>query len=300
MKRWQVTYLGKPFMLYGNTADEVREKYASTMDRGSDITPLPYPQELFDKLTALPVIHRDAKGREYRQINCGAGYCIYRISKDESDGQYYDMVQFRRSGGRLIEPCLWTMCTAQEFADDWLREVPHKKCGNIISLKEVKKLCGKALFRIGKINVWRDTDGYYYVGNSQLWGKVFKEEYKVMSQHRDEAVLVSWTEGAYGTHRRKWFESEDAWEMYWQEINAQQPSYAATLRYEILNRGYRKVSVEDRKLICRLEYMNIGRELKSEPPELVARMWARHNERFFESESDCERILKEIVMKVNG
>ena len=285
-------------MLYGNTAEEVGEKYASTMDEGSDITPLAYPQELFDKLTALPVIHRDAKGREYRGINCGAGYCIYRISKDESDGQYYDIVQFRRSGGRLIEPCLWTMCTAQEFADDWLREVSHKKCGNIISLKEVKKLCGKALFRIGKINVWRDADGYYYVGNSQLWGKVLKEEYKVMSQHRDEAVLVSWTEGIYGAHRRKWFESEDAWETYWREINAQQPSYAATLRYEILSRGYRKVPVEDRKLICRLEYMNIGRELKSEPPELVARMWQRYNERFFESELDCERILKEIVAKV--
>ena len=80
MKRWQVTYLGKPFMLYGDTAEQVKDKYSDTMDEGSDITSRPYPQELFNKLTALPIIHRDAKGREYREITCGASYCVYRIS----------------------------------------------------------------------------------------------------------------------------------------------------------------------------------------------------------------------------
>lgn len=47
MKRWQVTYLGEPFMLYGDTAEQVKDKYLDTMDEGSDITSLPYPQELF-------------------------------------------------------------------------------------------------------------------------------------------------------------------------------------------------------------------------------------------------------------
>lgn len=298
MKRWQVNYLGEPFMLYGDTAEQVKDKYSDTMDKGSDITPLPYPQELFNKLTALPIIHRDAKGREYREINCGASYCVYRISKDESDGQYYDIVQFRRSGGRLIEPCLWGICTAQQFVDDWLREVPHKKCGNIVSLKEVKKMCGKMLFRIGKIFVWRDADGYYYVGNSWMWGKHFKEQYKNMSQHRDTAIYVWWTEGIYRKSRRSWFESEDCWQEYWNKITAEQPSYAGTLRYDIISRGYRAVPIEERKLICRLEYMNLERELKSEHPDFVAKMWARVNERYFENDLDCERICREIVRKI--
>lgn len=298
MKRWQVTYLGKPFLLYGNTTEEVREKYSSTIDEGSDIIPLLYPQELFDKLTELPVKHTDAKGREYREINCGVGYCIYRISKDERDGCYYDIVQFRRSGGRLVEPCLWSICTAQEFVDDWLREVPYKKCGNIISLKEVKKLCGKTLFRIGKVYVWRDADGYYYVGNSCFWSKHFKERYKNMSQHRDTAIYVWWIEGGYCKSRRSWFESEEHWQEYWKKITAEQPSCAGTLSYEIVKRGYRAVPVEERKLICRLEYMNLERELRSENPDFVAKMWERVNTKFFESDIDCERICREIVRKL--
>lgn len=295
MKRWQVTYLGKPFMLYGNTAEEVIQKYSSTIDEGSNVTPIPYPQELFDKLTELPVRHRDNKGREYREINCGAGYCVYRMSKDESDGQYYDLIQYRRSGGRLIEPCLWSCCTAQEFADTWLREVPVKKCGFVMSLNEVKKLCGKIIFRIGKYHVWRDSDGYYYVGYSSEWGKHFKEEYKRMSVCRNTAVYVHWIEGVYGSNKFGWFESEDKWNEYWNKISSEQPSYAATLRYEIVKHGYKKLPVEDRKLIYRLNYMNIERELKYEPSDIVAQWWAKYNSGFI---GDNDELFTDIVKKI--
>ena len=294
MKRWEVTYLDKPLLLYGNTADEVREKYTSTIDKGSDVKPLPYPKELYDKLTTLPIRHIDKQGREYREINCGAGYCVYRMSKDESDGQYYDLIQYRRSGGRLIELCLWSCCTTQEFADMWLKEIPVKKCGFVVSLSEVKKLCGKMLFRIDKYHVWRDSDGYYYVGYSPEWGKRFKEEYKRMSAYKDTAVYVYWAEGIYGSNKSRWFESENKWIEYWNKISSEQPSHAATLRYEIIQHGYKKLPVENRKLICRLNYMNIERELKSESPELVAKMWARGQERFGDYEDICKGIVERI------
>lgn len=286
MNRWQVTYLGKPFMLYGNTAEEVIQKYSDTIDEGSNVILIPYPQELFDKLTELPVRHRDNKGREYREINCGAGYCVYRMSKDEQDGQYYDLIQYRRSGGRLIEPCLWSCCTAQEFADMWLKEIPVKECGFVISLNEVKKLCGKMLFRIGKYHVWRDSDGYYYVGCSSGWNKYFKEEYKRMSVCRDTAVCVEWVEGYH--YNQRWFENKEAWEEYRNTIVPEPPSY------KILRFGYKKLSVEDRKLICRLNYMNIERELKSESPELVIKMWARYQERFGNYENICKGIVEKV------
>lgn len=294
LKRWEVTYLGKPFMLYGNTAEEVKQKYSTTIDKGSDVIELPYPQELFDKLTELPIVHRDSKGYEYREVNTGCNYCTYRISKDESDGRYYDMVQYRINGGRCIAPSLWSACTAQEFADMYLKPVPDKKCGFLLSLKEVKKLCGKVQFKVGKVNVWKDSDGYYYIGHQQDWGKYFKDEYKVMSEHRETAVYVSFTEGLYGSYKHRWFESEDAWHEYWKKITNEQPSYGRTLNYKIVRRGYSKLPVEERKLICRLNYMNLERELRTEPVDLVAQWWAKYNRQFVEDEKLFEKIVEKV------
>lgn len=209
IKRWEVTYLEKPFMLYGNTVEEVIRKYSSTIDEGSNIVPIPYPQELFDVLTQLPVIGIDNKGREYRQVNLGYGYCTYRISKDKTDGNYYDLVQYRISGNRLVEPCLWSACTAQDFVNWYLKPVPDKRCGWSLSLKEVKKLCGKVQFKVGKVNVWKDSDDYYYIGWQLDWSKYQKEEYKIMSEHRETAVRVCFTEGICGGYKHKWFISED-------------------------------------------------------------------------------------------
>jgi hypothetical protein len=295
MKRWQVTYLGKPFLLYGNTPEEIRNKYSNTIDSGSDIVLLSYPQELFDTLTQLQVIYIDNKSREYRQVNLGYDYCIYRISKDKTDGNYYDFVQYRISGNRLVEPCLWSACTAQDFVNWYLKPVPDKICGWLLSLKEVKKLCGKVKFKVGKVNVWKDSDGYYYIGWQPDWSKYRKEEYKTMSEHRETAVLVCFTEGIYGGYKHKWFISEDAWLDYWKKISEEQPSYARTLDYTIEKRGYRKLPVEDRKLICRLRYINLERELQTEPPDVVSQMWARYNSGFI---GDNDGLFTDIVKKI--
>lgn len=282
-------------MLYGNTAEEVIRKYSSTIDKGSDVVSIPYPQELFDKLTELPVKHRDNKGREYREVNTGYNYCTYRISKDEADGRYYDLIQYHVNSGKLVTPSLWSACTAQEFVDMYLNPVPEKKCGWILSLKEVKKLCGKVQFKVGKVNVWKDADGYYYIGCQDDWGKSKKEEYKNMSEHRETAVRVCFTEGIYGGYKRKWFISEDAWLDYWKKISEEQPSYARTLDYTIEKRGYRKLPVEDRKLICRLRYINLERELRTEPSEIVSQMWARYNSGFI---GDNDGLFTDIVKKI--
>lgn len=300
MKRWQVTYLGKPFMLYGNSAEEVKQKYSSAIDKGSDIVPLPYPQELFDRLTELPVRYKDKTGREYREVNLGCNYCTYRVSKDETDGRYYDLVQYRINGGRLIAPALWSTCTAHEFVDMYLKPVPEKKCGWLFSLKEVKKLCGKVQFKIGKVNIWKDSDGYYYLGCQNDWSKIKKEEYKVMSEHRESAIYVSFTEGLFGGHKYQWFESEDAWHEYWEKTKSEQPSYARTLDYEIIKHGYNKLPIEDRKLICRLRYMNLERELKTEPSDIVAQWWAKYNRQFVDDERLFEKIAEKVKEQRNG
>ena len=91
------------------------------------------------------------------------------------------------------------------------------------------------------------------------------------------------------------FISEDAWLDYWKKISEEQPSYARTLDYTIEKRGYRKSPVEDRKLICRLRYINLERELQTEPPDVVAQMWSRYNSGFI---GDNDELFTDIVKKI--
>ena len=39
IKRWEVTYCGKPFLLYADSPDKIKEDWSSCMDEGSDIKP---------------------------------------------------------------------------------------------------------------------------------------------------------------------------------------------------------------------------------------------------------------------
>lgn len=289
MQRWQV---GK-YKFYGESADEIRQKYG---EFGDEITPLPYQQELFDKLTALPIVCVDSKGYEYRQVTCGDELCTYRVAKDPNDEQYYNSVQYMTTGKWIH--ITWSVISAEQFVDLFLRVAPEKRCGCIVSLKEVKKMCGKVWLKIGKLNVWRDNDGYYYVGNSSLWGKRFKDEYNTFSRCKDSAVNVEWTEGLYASIKRRWFESVEKWEEHWHKITAKQPLYAATLHYEIKQYGYAKKPVEDRKLICRLAYMNIECKLLENSPATTAEIWRRQNSKYFENDLDAENICRKIVRKV--
>lgn len=143
--------------------------------------------------------------------------------------------------------------------------------------------------------MWKDTGGYYYIGNQGDWSRSKKEEYKAMSEHRESAIYVSFIEGLFSSRKYRWFESEEVWREYWDKINSEQPSYACTLDYEIKKHGYNKLPVEDRKLICRLRYINLDRELKTEPSDIVAQMWARYNERFVVG---GEGLFEKIVEKV--
>ena len=162
------------------------------------------------------------------------------------------------------------------------------------SLRQIKKLCGKQLFSYKGYAVWKDTEGYYYSGFNKYWNKRVKAEYSRFSLCRDTAVLVGWTEGIYGTHRLGWFESEQDWDKYWKEITSKQPSYAATLWYEVKKRGYQKLPVEDRKLIARLPYCDFEEELKWCHWEWVALRWWYKCEEYTDEEI-CKEIVRRIV-----
>ena len=262
MKRYEVMWHGQPLMVYGNSAEEVQSKYTD-----SYVKELPYPAALFDKLTAPAICHAEQKVaeeiREYRIVD----EVIYRISRDVRDNQYYDLVQYRHVGGRLVMPCLWSCCTAQEFADRYMKKVPLKETGFVITPKQIKKLAKPFLRKNGMV-MWRDADDYFYIGYKRDWGKYVKDEYDVMSQHRDTAVFM-WYSDASCSYKKKWFTSVE-------DFYAQHPENPNLLPPHIIKKGYRKLPVNERKLICRLPYYAIARELaEGEHPEHIALDWSR-------------------------
>lgn len=286
MQRYVVNCDGKPLKLYSNNPDRLVREYGNC-------TPLPYPKELFDKLTALPIKQVDSKGREYREIKWNGGTCVYRVDKYKQDGQYYDLVEYRKDNYCCSTRMLWSLCSAEDFIDMFLVEVPQKEIGWCVTLKEVKKLCGKLLFKWEGFSVWRDNDGYLYYGTQFSWGKHFKEEYKTMSKHRETAILVAYRDIKRSLQCHSWFASESDWTNHWNQMLSEIKPYEASPTFHIEKRGYRKKPVEERKLICRLRYMNIETELRTENTNTVCQMFANLNYNLCHEYLCCE-IVKRI------
>lgn len=286
MQRYVVNCDGKPLKLYSNNPDRLVREYGNR-------TPLPYPKELFDKLTALPIKQVDSKGREYREIKWNGGTCVYRVHKDKQDGQYYDLVEYRKDNYCCSTRMLWSLCSAEDFIDMFLTEVPQKEIGLCVSLKEIKKLCGKPLFKWKGHSVWRDSDGYLYYGEQIFWCKHSKEEYKEMSLHRETAIFVAYRDGKGFFEHHRWFASESDWLERWNQILSENKSYETSPMFRIVKREYRKKPVEERKLIYRLRHMNIETELKTENADTVCRMFANLNYDLCHKDLCCE-IVKRI------
>lgn len=293
MKRFQVTYLGKPFMLYGNSEAEVRSKYSTTMDENSECVLLEYPKELFDKITSCDLTascqHNENEVREYYL----KGNCQFRISKDVRDGCYYDLIQYRKiyPQNGMPKHCLWSVCTAQEFLDRYFKEVPIKETGYVVTPKEIKKIA-KLLFKSEGYSIWADKDGYFYFGYNHDWGKRAKDEYDRVHPYADTAVLVWWQDSDC-KYKKKWFTS-------WEEFERLHPRDINKLPPEIKKRGYKALPVMDRKLICRLAYCDIERELaEGTPSYFIAKDWIELNKRCFKNPYSEIGFLENIVKHVD-
>ena len=88
IKRWEVTYCGKPFLLYADSPDKIKEDWSSYMDEGSDIKPwtnthhIDLVKEIKDKSefvgNKLSKNQRDM--REWYRAKCFCGDILIRLS----------------------------------------------------------------------------------------------------------------------------------------------------------------------------------------------------------------------------
>lgn len=54
------------------------------------------------------------------------------------------------------------------------------------------------------------------------------------------------------------------------------PTWAATPKYEIMQRGYKKLPPDDRRVILRLPYINLNKEIKLKTPKQeITYVWGK-------------------------
>ena len=148
IKRWQVTSSGKPLVLYGDTPEEIREKW-NCVDKDCDIVPYENDEylDMIDKIKEKAEYITSFKKCDYeiRELYtiCLYGYKIsLRLSKDLRDDKYYDFCEYQCSSGELMLPITWNTGSISHFCDSVpiLSDIPKKEQGYVVTPKELKKI----------------------------------------------------------------------------------------------------------------------------------------------------------------
>ena len=123
IKRWQVTSSGKPLVLYGDTPEEIREKW-NCVDKDCEI--IPYENDEYigyiDKIKAVSEYvgqyHRK-NGYEIREcykITCFCGKVLIQFTLDTRDNTYVDCVHYQVwEWGYILVPITWTFSNPRDF-----------------------------------------------------------------------------------------------------------------------------------------------------------------------------------------
>ena len=302
IKRGQVTSSGKPLVLYGDTPDEIREKW-NCVDNDCDIVPYENDEyiDVIDKIKEKAEYITSFKKCDYeiREL-----YVIYlygykislRLSKDLRDDKYYDFCEYQCSSGELMSPITWNTGSISHFCDSVpiLSDIPNKEQGYVVTPKELKKIKPVKFYNSNGETYWRDSDGYFYTASKyDLPNKKNKAEWEQFHDNPD-AVLIQYWSGTYHERHIVWFDNISVFMGQWKDIVKNAPSYCAVPKYEIIKRGYTKVKPDDRRVIFRLPYFPV--DMDNRPAEFLARVWVNEvDKRWYGDESDMYEHLVSVI-----
>ena len=302
IKRWQVTSSGKPLVLYGDTPDEIKEKW-DCVDKNCDIVPYENDEYIgmIDKIKEKAEYITSFKKCDYEIRELYAiylsGYKIsLRLSKDLRDDKYYDFCEYQCSSGELMSPITWNTGSISHFCDSVpiLSDIPKKEQGYVVTPKELKKIKPMKFYNSNGETYWRDSDGYFYTAlKYDLPNKKNKAEWEQFHDNPD-AVFIQYWSGTYHERHITWFDSISVFTDWWKDIVKNTPSYCAVPKYEVVRCGYTKVKPDDRRVIFRLPYFPI--DMDDRPAEFVARVWVNEvDKRWYGDESDMYEHLVGII-----
>lgn len=186
MKRWQTTYLGKPFLIYADSEEDVRQNWGSWFDEGTDIVPyedtkyMDYINDIKNMGEFIrEVPHKHHEMREIYKCDCFCGTVFIQLSKDLNDGVYYDCVHFQVwEYGYMITPITWTFCEVEKF------------CETILYVNSLKYVVHSyRLYGQPKLNKPKELKGIKSIGNAifntHVNPQIFISDKDVWIRHND-------------------------------------------------------------------------------------------------------------------
>ena len=259
--------------------------YADTRDKVYALFPEALSVEPYEDNSYLEIIdiikskaikrYTDVKGNEVYHIPHLDSYI--RIKLLQQDGEYLDSVMYQRWDTLgLTYPVLWNISSVKDFYNTFMGEenYPEPLPVEFVSMKYIKKSKAVKIINKKNISVWADKDGYiYYSDKFSLPNKKNKEEYERFHDNAD-AVLGKMI--FYSDITTRWYDNESELLRVFNEKKKDYPAAYATPRYEILKRGYKKLPPDDRKVILRLPYINLNKELNLKTPKQeIAYVWGK-------------------------
>lgn len=259
--------------------------YADTRDKVYSLFPEALSVEPYEDSSYLEIIdiiksksikcYADYKGREVYHIPHLDSYIKVKLL--QHNGEYLDGVMYQRWDMLgFVYPVLWSLSSVKDFYDTFISELndPEPLPVEFVSMKDIKKSKAVKIINKKNISVWTDKDGYiYYSDKLSLPNKKNKEEYERFHDNSN-AVLAKMI--FYSDTTTRWYDNESELLRIFNEKKKDYPASYATPRYEILKRGYKKLPPDDRKVILRLPYINLGKEFKLKTPKQeIAYVWGK-------------------------
>ena len=259
--------------------------YADTRDKVYSLFPEALSVELYEDNSYLEIIDI-IKSKAIKSYADYKGDYMYHIPHLDSyikvkllqhNGEYLDGVMYQRWDMLgLTYPVLWSLSSVKDFYDTFIGEEndPEPLPVEFVSMKYIKKSKAVRIINKKNIAVWADKDGYiYYSDKFSLPNKKNKEEYERFHDNAD-AVLGKMI--FYSDTTTRWYDNESELLKVFNEKKKDYPAAYATPQYEILKRGYKKLPPDDRKVMLRLPYINLGKELKlNTPKQHIVNCWSK-------------------------
>ena len=188
MKRWEVTYCGKLFLLYADTMEEVKQQWGSCMDEGSNIKPwinnrhVNLVKEIKDKseFVGNKLCNNQRDMREWYWAKCFCGDVLIRFAYDTSDGEYYSCCEYQVwKYNRFINPITWTICDIEKFYN------------NIFAVDKMKYVeYSFRVYRLSKLSRPKELKGIKSIGSAEFIPKhcntqIFIKDNDVWIKHTD-------------------------------------------------------------------------------------------------------------------
>lgn len=259
--------------------------YAETRDKVYALFPEALSVEPYEDSSYLEIIdiikskaikgYTDVKGNEVYHIPHLDSYI--RVKLLQQDGVYLDSVMYQRWDMLGFQyPISWSMLSIKDFYDIFIDDPDKSEQLSVefVSMKHIKKIKATKICNKNNVVIWFDNDGYFYHADKFfLPNKKRKEEYDRFHDNAD-AVLARLS--FYSDKTTRWYDSEEDMLKVFNDKKKDYPAWAETPRYEILKRGYNKLHPDDRRVILRLPYINLNKELKLKTPKQeIAYVWEK-------------------------